>query len=64
MNKDQRYNKKRQVKTVSFLKEEHRHLLEYANSLDDFSARVRDLLKAEMESKNEMQSLRNEIRSD
>ena len=51
MNKDQRYNKKRQVKTVSFLKEEHRHLLEYANSLDDFSAHVRGLLEEEMKRK-------------
>ena len=51
MNKDQRYNKKRQTKTVSFLKEEHRELLSYANSLDDFSGHVRSLLQKELEKK-------------
>lgn len=53
MSKDRKYNKKRQIKTVSFLKEEHKEILEYANSLDDFSGHVRELLRQEMEVKND-----------
>lgn len=52
-NKDQKYNMKRQTKAVSFLKKEHKEVLEYANSLDDFSSTVRELLKLEMEKEND-----------
>lgn len=53
MSKDSNYNSKRQLKAVSFLKEEHKEILEYANSLDDFSGHVRELLRQEMEAKND-----------
>lgn len=55
MSKDKKYNKKRQLKAVSFLREEHKEVLEYANNLDDFSSAVRELLKLEMEKENEIQ---------
>lgn len=54
MSKDKKYNKKRQLKAVSFLREEHKEVLEYANNLDDFSSAVRGLLKLEMEKENEI----------
>lgn len=53
MSKDKKYNKKRQLKAVSFLREEHKEVLEYANSLDDFSGTVRELLESKMEKENE-----------
>lgn len=44
MSRYTKYNKKRQLKAVSFLKEEHAEVLEYANSLDDFSGYVRGIM--------------------
>ncbi|WP_300733801.1 hypothetical protein [Pseudomonas sp.] len=53
MSKDKKYNKKRQLKAVSFLKEEHAKLLAYVNSLPDFSGHVRDLLEQDMEKQDD-----------
>lgn len=53
MSKDKKYNKKRLIKTVSFLKVEHKEMIEYISSLDDFSAHIRFLIERDMEERDE-----------
>lgn len=54
-------SKKRFTKQVSFHTENDKELIEYAKRIN-FSGWVKDQIKKEIE--NEMQSLRNKVRSD